>query len=218
MESIAGVEAEVESKEKSDRRALLKRAGLLTSAAVAGTVGSTALTSPAGAAARGVRSIDVACDNRTFTVGLSISEIPVTEGFPPQGSTFYVEGSIWRRGTIPPGDGFDYDGNLATAIGHWFCYGSFTSRADREEPHVISTQTYLLGRIRPNRLFPKNQITSHGLEGTATSQPAIRAITGGTGAHLGVSGMVRQLTTGTNNTVDPFGFDGPNFRFNFTYA
>lgn len=219
-EQIQRLAEETPAAERSDRRTLLKRAGLVTSAAVAGTVGAGAVTAPAGAARNGrVRALDVACNIATLTVATTTSETPVPPGFPPQGSTFYVEGAVFSRGAIPAGPGFDYEANLANAIGEWFCYGWFISRVGRSAPHVVSTQIYTLRPIRDARPFPKVQLMSHGFEGPDDPTDAtLRSLIGGTGPHAGASGSVRQSIIGTNTTTHPTGLVGPNMRFNFHYA
>ena len=166
--------------------------------------------------------VDVACDNRTFNIALpearvpAENEIPVAEGFPPNGSPFFVEGALFPANTIPTGEeDWDLDANIDAAIGHWFCYGWFVSRADRVDPHVITTQTYHFQRITQEDPFPARQIQSHGLEGTFGGQVAARSIIGGTGIYRNATGRVLQEIIGTNDTRDDFDFPGANFRFRF---
>ncbi|MEM7286390.1 MAG: hypothetical protein AAF480_08575 [Actinomycetota bacterium] len=224
-------QAEAETDPRDDhpfnvsRRKALQAAGLMAGGAAVATVATAA---PAGAheyhtsRRRKKLVVDVACDNRTFNVTLpearvpTENEIPVADGFPPNGTPFFVEGALFPANTIPTGaENWDLDGNAAAAIGHWFCYGWFVSRADRVDPHVITTQTYLFQRISQEDPFPTRQIQSHGLEGTFGTEVATRSIIGGTGIYRNASGRVLQDTIGTNNTLDDFDFPGANFRFRF---
>ena len=207
------------------RRRALQAAGLVAGGAAATTI---ATASPAGAhdyhetRRRKKLVVDVACDNRTFNVTLpeprvpAENEIPVADGFPPQGTPFFVEGALFPANTIPTGaSGWDLDANIAAAIGHWFCYGWFVHTAARVDPHIISTQTYLFQRITEADPFPTRQIQSHGLEGTFGTQTATRSIIGGTGIYRNASGRCLQDVIGTTNTLDDFDFEGLNFRFRF---
>ena len=131
------------------RRRALKGAGLIAGGAAAATVASA---TPAAAhdyhetRRRKRLVVDVACDNRTFNVTLPeprvppSNEIPVVDGFPPQGTPFFVEGALFPKNTIPTGaTGWDLDANIAAAIGHWFCYGWFVHRASRADPARTSS-------------------------------------------------------------------------------
>jgi hypothetical protein len=136
------------------------------------------------------------------------------------GTVFVVEGLLYPAGTIG-GDGFDPA--AAPPIGTWFCRGWFIDSATRPQPGVLTTQEYLLGEITPKRLFPPDQLTSHGLEQTALptfdpTQPGIRSVIGGTGRYAGASGEVIQRFVGHNTTkLGPAGVIGPapSFRFDF---
>ncbi|GEM_PF-1288323 len=202
------------------RRRVLRSAGLVAGGAAVATV------LPAAVAAASddddnddAVTLDVACDNATFTLAVPeprVTEFPVGEGFPPQGSTFYVEGALFHGGTIPiGGSNWDYAGNLSHAIGHWMCYGWFVHTAARFDPHIVSNHSYLLDRISQQEPFPHNQMQSHGLEGTFGGAVAHRSVIGGTGRYNGASGTVRQTVIGTNSTRDDFDFEGLNFRFVF---
>jgi hypothetical protein len=125
-----------------------------------------------------------------------------------------VEGLIYKGGTIK-GSGFDP--SSAPSIGVWLCRGWFLIQKDRPEPHVVSTQEYVFGEIRPDRLYPPDQLVSSGMEGSeAEGQPAIRSVVGGSGKYAGATGGVEQHGNGTNTTTLT-GMDAPapNFRFKF---
>ena len=87
-----------------DRRTLLKKGSLLAGAgaATAGVAGLAA--APAHAAEWQRVTYDVACLGDTFRILVHPDANP--QGGELRGSTFSVEGSIYRNGTIP-GSGFD---------------------------------------------------------------------------------------------------------------
>lgn len=193
------------------RRRLLTGLGLGGAAVVGGIVGGVGTAAATGPAwRRDELVLEVAC------LGHKWREIPAAN--PASASdfryAFSVEGWIYPEGTIP-GDGF-----LPTvegSIGTWFCKGWIIIDADRSEPHVLSTQDYVLGPILPDSLFPPDSLASSGTEGTVTDQVGIRAVTGGTGAYLAAHGAVTQANHGVNTTVlaDGLGDPAPNFRFTF---
>ncbi|MGH9267944.1 MAG: hypothetical protein ACRD0D_07180, partial [Acidimicrobiales bacterium] len=155
---------------------------------------------------------DVACLLNTFTPILAEGATNPDTDF--RGTTFFVEGDLYPGGAIPVG-ATDFDPASTPPIGHWLCRGWFINRTgrageqDRPEPHVVTHQEYLIGRITPGELFPADQLTSSGLEGTITSASAVRSVVGGTGTYRGATGEVLQHTVGANLT------GGPNFRFEF---
>ena len=116
-----------------------------------------------------------------------------------RGSTFSVEGLIYPENTI---EGDRFDPTSAGAIGRWMCCGWFLINPDRPEPHVLTTQEYILRDIRANRLYPPNQLVSSGTEGSdAENQAPIRSVIGGTGKYLGAKGEVFQHGRGKNTTT-----------------
>lgn len=196
-----------------DRRKVLSRAIWGTVGLTAATTGATwAAASAAAATDPKVITYDVACLLNTFTPVLASGATDPFSDF--RGTTFFVEGELYPAGTIPDG-ATDYDPASDTAIGHWLCRGWFINRtgrageADRPEPHVLTHQEYLIERISPEHLFPADQLSSSGLEGTATPQLAVRSVVGGAGRYAGAAGQVIQHTIGANTTA------GPNFRFAF---
>lgn len=195
------------------------RRDVLSKGIVAGGVGAAAgilVTSGVGCAqAQSTSSItyDVACNGDT----LRIQPTEGNEEGDSRGNTFYVEGWVYEDGTIS-GDGFDPES--ADPIGVWLCRGWFMNHPGRPNPHVITTQEYVLDNITEANLFPGDSLTSSGTEGSDTEeQPPIRAVIGGTGRYIGATGQVVQNGNGTNTTVlrgvpdDP---NAPNFRFDFT--
>jgi hypothetical protein len=112
------------------------------------------------AAAGGNRlDLDVACLGDTLRIQLQEGN---AEG-DFRGSVFIVEENIYPEGTISKKETFDPAS--ADAIGTWFCRGWLLGYPERSEPHVISTQEYVLGAIRPDRLFPSDTLASSGTEG-----------------------------------------------------
>ncbi|MGH9245516.1 MAG: hypothetical protein ACRD29_14610 [Acidimicrobiales bacterium] len=194
-----------------DRRRLL--AGLAwgaAGAAGASAVGAVAVATPASAHPRRTVTYEVACLLNTFTPVLPEGATDPETNF--RGTSFFVEGELYRNGTIPDG-ATDFDPGSASPIGHWLCRGWFINRTgrageeDRPLPHVITTQEYLIDRIAPDALFPAESLVSSGLEGGPGV--ATRAVIGGTGRYHGLTGDVLQHTIGANLT------GGPNFRFEF---
>lgn len=154
---------------------------------------------------------DVACLGDTFRVTFAAG---ATSSGDLRGSTFSVEGALYPEGTI---SGTGFDPGAVAPTGHWLCRGWFLIHPGRPEPHVVTTQEYVLGRIGPDRLFPPDQLASSGMEGAEDErQPAIRSVIGGTGRFAGATGEVVQHGLGTNTTtLATIGVPAPNFRFVF---
>ena len=127
---------------------------------------------------------------------------------------FLVEGWIYPQGTVPE-TGFvpTSDGS----IGRGFCRGWQILDGARPEPHALTIQEYVLGRIERSSLFPPDNLTSSGLEGTFGTEIGTRSVIGGTGRYLGATGQVRQANNGANTSVfaDGSGDPAPNFVFEF---
>ncbi|OLC50401.1 MAG: hypothetical protein AUH43_05200 [Acidobacteria bacterium 13_1_40CM_65_14] len=193
-----------------DRRQLLVRT---LWGSVGAAVGMMALPSEAEASDRQRVVFEVACLGNTFSVILAPGASP-TDPFNQRGSTFIVEGNLYRRGTIPVGV-FDWDPSSATPIGHWFCRGwsiNRTGRAgeeDRPEPFVIVHQDYIVGRFAPDNLFPADQIATSGITGTLTAQRPTYSVVGGIGRYFAAHGSVTQNVFGANIT------GAPNFTCDF---
>jgi hypothetical protein len=129
-----------------------------------------------------------------------------------RGVGFFVEGLIYPSGTIPPGPGFDPAS--AEALGTWLCRGWLILHGGRPEPHVVSTQEYMLGIVTPANPTPRNQLVSSGTEGGVAK--AVRSVIGGTGRYRRARGEVVQHLIGTNTTVlNVLGMPAPNLRFVF---
>jgi hypothetical protein len=196
----------------------VSRRDVLTKGILAGGVGAAAgvlVTATGAGCARAQEQTsltwDVACLGDTL-------RIQSTEGNAEgdlTGNTFYVEGNVYREGTID-GDGFDPAG--AKAIGLWICRGFFMIHKARPDPHVITTQEYVIGAIRSDRLFPPDTLTSSGTEGSdAEKQTPVRSVIGGTGKWAAATGVVLQHPNGKNTTtLRGVGQKAPNFRFEFT--
>lgn len=203
--------------ETLDRRSVLKK-GL-----VLGGVGTAAglLASASGAGCASAQEsraleLDVACLGDTFRM------IPVAgnaEG-DLRGNTFSVEGLIYPDGTIPDAPENDFDPASERAIGHWLCRGWFLLHPGRTQPHVVTTQEYILGVISDDNVFPVDSLVSSGLEGPnpdSADKPALRSVIGGTGDYAAATGVVRQLENGTNTTrIEDFDANAANFRFTFS--
>jgi hypothetical protein len=160
--------------------------------------------------------IDVACQGHTFRPFFPEGSTPPPDlgGTDSRGGSFFVEGLIYRAGTIKQGPGVDPFGEQA--IGQWFCRGWFMAHLDRPFPHVITTQEYLFGIITPDNLSPRHTLASSGVEGGF--KLAHRAVIGGSGRYRRARGDVRQLTIGSNTTeLVPGALDAPNFRFFFRF-
>lgn len=190
-----------------NRRNLLKKGSLLAGAGVVVLGADRALATPQARV-----TYDVACLGDTFRIILHPDANPQAGEF--RGSPFSVEGWIYRAGAI---QGTGFDPASAPAIGRWFCRGWFVINPERFDPHVITTQEYVFGRIGTDRQFPPDTLASSGLEGTFDpAQTPIRSVIGGTGQFAGATGVVFQHGRGTNTTViAPLGIQAANFHFEF---
>lgn len=199
-----------------DRREVLKRAVAIGGAGTAAAaLASFGTAEGAAAAGRSRVKLDVACLGDTLRIQPQEGN---TEG-DFRGSLFIVEGNVYPAGTISQET---FDPASAKAIGTWFCRGWLLGYPERPEPHVITTQEYVLGTIRPDRLFPPDTLVSSGTEGVnaefipgAEAQVPIRSVVGGTGKYAGATGVVRQVFLGSNTTTLSGIGPAPNFRFKF---
>jgi hypothetical protein len=184
-----------------DRRQLLAR---IIGGSVAAAGG---LVLAADAHAEDPRKVfEVAALGHTFTFTLAPG---ATDPSNWRGTTFFVEGDLYRRGTIPVGVE-NWDPSWATPIGHWLARGWFINRVgrvgeeDRPAPPSVVHNEFLIGRIRPDSLFPPDQLTSSGLGGSSgPGGRPLHSVVGGTGRYLGAKGAVTFHTIGTNITGAP---------------
>lgn len=193
-------------------------AGLAVAATVGGAAVAIASPDAADASSQDKRLVlDIATRFSTFRVNIADgSDEPSPLGV-PRGSSFLLEGEIFEGGTITPGEMFDLEANLHRRIGHWFCWGNLISFDGRPDPHVVSTQEYVLGSIEPESPFPPNKIMSGGTEGAfdPATNPQLRAVIGGTGTYAGATGHAAQFLIGQNTDADPDGLNSSTLRFSF---
>jgi len=192
------------------RRRLLTGLAVGGAAVVGGVVGGVASSAVGGGFHRESLQVDVACLGETWREVVARNPADDADFRYP----FLVEGWIYPEGTIPP------DGFVPTesgSVGRWFCRGWVLIDSTRPEPHVASVHEYVFGTISAERLFPPDNLSSSGLEGTMTSQQATRALIGGTGSYMGAVGQVLQAPNGFNTSLmaDGSGEPAPNFIFNF---
>ena len=141
-------------------------------------------------------TVDVAVDVSTGAAILS-------NGGPNRGSTFIIDGKIFRGGALPKGAGMG-DPNMPGSIGSWICKGFFTSREGTEDVGYDTTQMFEFNGDR-------DAIWTEGLEPGLGKQGVIthRTILGGTGRFRGAQGEVKQESLGTNQS------GAPNVRMTF---
>ena len=191
------------------RRQILGAAPLL---AAAGALWKPTPASGQKGKGRGSRLVlDVACFGNTFRADTDA----VAGGGDRRGASFFVEGGLYPQGTLLPGDGFDPSSASGLMMGHWLCRGWFMDHPGRPEPHVLTTQEYLLHLITASQPSPPDTLASSGVEGGI--EVAHRAVIGGTGQYRHARGEVTQEVIGTNATVLPSGANAPNFRFYFDF-
>lgn len=170
-------------------------------AAGAGLVGAGVVGGLAGraGAATGFRkllvTVEVACLGETWTEPIRWANAADDDFRAP----FLVEGWIYPEGTIK-GDGFIpvEEGS----IGRWICTGYGISSAARGEPHVTTRQDFLFGVVGGPQVFPADQISTMGIEGTIDKTLiATRSVVGGTGKYLGALGQQRQQFVAWNTSL-----------------
>jgi hypothetical protein len=193
-----------------DRRQLLMRV-LFGSV---GAAGLAALPSEAEAHSRGRVIFDIACLGNTFSIILAPGADP-NDFLNQRGTTFIVEGNLYRHRTIPRGV-FDWDPSSAAPIGHWFCRGWNINRTgrpgeeDRPEPFGLVHWEWVIGRFSSDNPFPADQITASGIVGALdeTKRPTL-SVGGGIGRYLAALGSVTATVFGANIT------GAPNFTTDF---
>ena len=167
-----------------------------------------------------------------------------------RGDNFYVEGALYPGGTIPdptvptqsrPGSRASrqyqvvWDFTKAQPAGHWLSRGwaiingvpeyrdskgTVVERA-RTEPHLLTEQNYVFGRMTGDNLTPETLISSGADDGNDPEKEVlVRAITGGTGRFKFARGQVVERILGRNTTTlrsfsnFPNAY-APNYRFEF---
>jgi hypothetical protein len=113
------------------------------------------------------------------------------------GTTFRVEGLVYRVGTIIDEE---FDPRSARPVGRWACEGALRRRVYREQLEVVSTQRLVLGRIR------RDTIVTSGPEGSIDGRGVERTAMGNSGR------MYVQHLLSTNATTLPYGLRAPNLR------
>jgi hypothetical protein len=145
----------------------------------------------------GTLAFDVAEDMSRF----AFAEQPVHEdGMPAYGNPFITQGYIYPAGTLNGANGVNPDGSPefpAKVLGEWTCRGWFVGDGAHSKtgPMVITTQLYSFGGAHG-----KNMLVSEGYELADVGVAIERAITGGTGEHVGARGEARQIFLGFNAT------------------
>jgi hypothetical protein len=136
--------------------------------------------------------VDVAIDAHT----LALNNDPTAAGVPHRGTTFIVNGKIYRGGTIPSGvTSFD-PSTAPDSIGTWICRGVFL--ADFADIFVNGTAKDAFDTTQMF-LFPDdtNALFTEGFEGNV-GVSTHRTVTGGTGRFRRMVGTVKQETIGVN--------------------
>lgn len=206
------------SQDMERRKVLLGALGFAGAAAGGTLLSSTAAkASDYGVRHRGGLVLDIATRFSTFRVSVPDGSSEPSPLGVPRGASFLLEGEIFPGGTIMPGELFDVDANLEQRIGHWFCWGNLIATEERPDPHVLSTQEYVLGLIEPEAPFPPDKMLSGGMEGTfdPAHNPQMRAVLGGSGRYAGARGHVAQFLIGQNTDLDPTGLNSSTLRFSF---
>jgi hypothetical protein len=184
--------------------------GAALGAGVVGGLGSDRLVGASGFRKEEF-TLEVAC------LGPTMREAVAKDTGNPQDSRapFIVEGWIFPEGTIR-GDGFIPTEDKS--IGRWFCRGWILVNGDRDQPHTINNQDFILGTMSIDRLFPPDTMSVAGLEGTEfRDQVAFRSVVGGTGKYMGAIGQATERLFALNSTTFA-GSDtdfAPCFRFVF---
>ncbi|MEM6928208.1 MAG: hypothetical protein AAF602_14845 [Myxococcota bacterium] len=126
------------------------------------------------------------------------------DGMPHGGNEFVTSGYLYPRGFLAEHEGTLDDGRPAypdEVVGSWTCRGTFLGEGAYETgPALTTTQTYVLydePGFEPNKLSATTLVTE-GFEMMVPDVHVTRAVTGGSGAHVGMKGEQRQVMTGLN--------------------
>ncbi len=132
----------------------------------------------------------------------AFDEAPVfDDGMPGYGNPFVTEGYIYEAGTLADGGGVNPDGSPThpdAVIGTWICEGTLIGDGARTEsgPWVVSTQVFDFVDFDGD-----DAVITNGVEIPAVGEEVQRAIVGGTGEHVGASGVQRQVLEGFNDSA-----------------
>jgi hypothetical protein len=178
--------------------------------ALATTVGFTTSASslPTAADDRLLR-FDVAEDATRF---IAAKEPAHEDGMPTHGASFISQGYIYPAGTLTETNGVNADGSPEfpdQVIGQWTCRGWFVGEGmhTTSGPWVVTTQLYNFGDT-----FGTDTLVSEGYEIADVGKVITRAISGGTGDHLGAQGQLSQTLLGFNAS------EGVNLSFEIEIA
>jgi hypothetical protein len=133
---------------------------------------------------------DVAEDGNRFVFG---QERLFDDGMPQYGTPFVTQGYIYPAGFLTGSNGVLANGEPEfpdEVLGEWTCYGYMIGDGAHTSTGewVISTQVY--------QFEDGSTIVTDGFELVDFEAPVSRAITGGTGEYVGVSGEMVQVLHG----------------------
>jgi hypothetical protein len=177
---------------------------LVGTAAIAATLRFGTVAAKADNPHAAMFTVDVAVDHETFAIIPSTGLVLHPEALGPnRGTSFIVDGKIFRGGTLQKGLGMG-DPNQPGSIGSWNCKGIFTSDLGTEDIGFNTTQMFQFDG-------DADAIWTEGLEAGLGKAGVIthRTILGGTGRFQGVEGdvIVEALGTHLGGT--------PNIRLTF---
>jgi hypothetical protein len=149
-------------------------------------------------------SFDVAENMNRFVFD---KDVAFDDGMPKHGSTFITQGYIYPAGTLTETNGVLADGSPEfpeKVLGQWTCRGWFVGDGAHAKsgPMVITTQLYNFGGT-----VGTETLVSEGYELADAGVTVDRAITGGTGEHVGAYGVAHQTLLGFNAS------EGGNLHF-----
>ena len=153
--------------------------------------------------------VDIAEDGNRFVF---TSERLFDDGMPQYGTPFVTQGYIYPAGTLSGDDGVGPDGQPefpALVIGEWTCYGWMIGDGAHSTTGewVVSTQIYKFDEAHGGGI-----VITDGFELADIGVEGIRAITGGTGDFVGVSGTQAQTLLGFTAQM------GVNLNVRFDFA
>ena len=171
--------------------------------------GVPALLAQDSAALENPLEVDVAEDGNRFVF---TSERLFDDGMPQYGTPFVTQGYLYPAGTLNGSDGVRPDGQPefpALVIGEWTCYGWMIGDGAHTTTGewVVSTQIYQFDEAHGGGILITDgfELADIGVEG-------IRAITGGSGQFVGVSGTQAQTLLGFTAQM------GVNLNVRFDFA